>query len=70
MSHILPYYFLENRLSEYNLIKYNQKENYGAFSISSAIRGPYDRNINPWYRNLHNCEYCECEYCQKKIGIF
>lgn len=25
-------------------------EKFGAFSISAAVRGSYDRSINPWYR--------------------
>ena len=35
------------------------KEDFGAFSISAAIRGPYNRCNNPWYRDSygHSCYY-------------
>ena len=36
----------------YNLNTSTTKEKFGAFSISAAIRGSYDRSINPWYRGI------------------
>jgi len=32
-------------------------EKFGAFSISAAVRGPYNKYNNPWYRCSPNDRY-------------